>query len=121
MAGGGLGVVECVDDSAQVGGRGTLLCQHALSPLRAVQRRQQLRTAVVRTSHVSQSLELSGICQECSGAGTQEDGVPHYFRQEGRVPHSSHFFGLKFVPKLVHCCNWLLTETQCKIISVQQN
>ena len=21
--------------------------------------------------------------------------------------------------KLVHCCNWLLTETQCKIISVQ--
>ena len=28
-------------------------------------------------------------------------------------------FGLKFVQKLVHCCNWLLTETQCKIISVQ--
>jgi len=25
------------------------------------------------------------------------------------------------VQKLVHCCNWLLTETQCKIISVQQN
>jgi len=23
------------------------------------------------------------------------------------------------VQKLVHCCNWLLTETQCKIISVQ--
>jgi len=32
-----------------------------------------------------------------------------------------HFFGLKFVQKLVHCCNWLLTETQCKIVSVQQN
>jgi len=32
-----------------------------------------------------------------------------------------HFFGLKFVQKLVHCCNWLLTETQCKMISVQQN
>ena len=27
--------------------------------------------------------------------------------------------GLKFVQKLVHCCNWLLTETQCEIISVQ--
>jgi len=23
------------------------------------------------------------------------------------------------VQKLVHCCNWLLTETQCKIILVQ--
>jgi len=45
----------------------------------------------------------------------------HFFRQGGRVPHSPHFFGLKFVQKLVHCCNWLLTETQCKIISVQQN
>ena len=43
---------------------------------------------------------------------------PHFFRQGGRVPH---FFGLKFVQKLVHCCNWLLSETQCKIISVQQN
>jgi len=29
--------------------------------------------------------------------------------------------GLKFVQKLVHCCKWLLTETQCNIISVQQN
>jgi len=45
--------------------------------------------------------------QGCSWAGTLVDGVPH-------------FFGLKFVQKLVHCCNWLLTETQCKIISVQQ-
>ena len=40
------------------------------------------------------------------GRGRGGDGVPH-------------FFGLKFVQKLVHCCNWLLTETQCKIISVQ--
>ena len=38
-----------------------------------------------------------------------------------RVSYSPHFFGLKFVQKLVHCRNWLLTETQCKIISVQQN
>jgi len=28
---------------------------------------------------------------------------------------SPYFFGLKFVQKLVHCCNWLLTEKQCKI------
>jgi len=58
--------------------------------------------------------------QGCSG-GTRGDGVPHFFRQRGRVPHSPPLFGLKFVQKLVHCCNWLLTETQCKIISVQQN
>jgi len=34
-------------------------------------------------------------------------------------PTLLHFFGLKFVQKLVHCCDWLLTETQCKIILVQ--
>ena len=50
----------------------------------------------------------STVSQGCSGAGTWGDGVPH-------------FFGLKFVQKLVHCCNWLLSETQRKIISVQQN
>ena len=50
--------------------------------------------------------------QGCSGAG---DGVPHFFRR-GHVPHSPHFFGLKFVQKLVHCCNWLLTETQCNCV-----
>jgi len=57
--------------------------------------------------------------QGCSGAGTRVDSVPHFF-DGGRIPHFPHFFGLKFVQKLVHCCNWLLTETQCKIISVQQ-
>ena len=51
----------------------------------------------------------------CSGAGTAS---PDFFRQGGRVPHSPHLFGLKFVQKLVHCCSWLLTETQYKIISV---
>ena len=39
------------------------------------------------------------------------DGVPTFFVR-GRVPHSPHFFGLKFLLKLVHCCNWLLTETR---------
>jgi len=56
------------------------------------------------------------LYQQCSGAGTRWDSVPQFFRPRGRVPHSSHFFGLKFVQKLVHCCNRLLTETQCKII-----
>jgi len=46
---------------------------------------------------------------------------PSTFRQGGTRPPLPHFFGLKFVQKLVHCCNWLLTETQCKIILVQQN
>jgi len=30
--------------------------------------------------------------QGCSGAGTRRDGVPQFFRQGGRVPHSPHFF-----------------------------
>jgi len=59
--------------------------------------------------------------QACSGKETRGgDGVPPLFSTGGRVPNTfPHFFGLKSVQKLVHCCNWLLTETQCKIISVQ--
>ena len=57
--------------------------------------------------------------QGCSGAGTRRDGSP-LFRQGDASPIPP-LFGLKFAQKLVHCCNWLLTETQCKIISVQQN
>ena len=30
--------------------------------------------------------------QGCSGARTRGDGVPHFFRQEGRVPHSPTFW-----------------------------
>ena len=45
----------------------------------------------------------------------------HRVNVRERVPRSPHFFGLKFVQKLVRCCDWLLTETLCKIISVQQN
>jgi len=55
------------------------------------------------------------------GRGCGGTASPHFFRQGGRVPHSPSFFGLKFVQTFFHCCNWLLTETQCKIISVQQN
>ena len=53
------------------------------------------------------------------GLGRGGTASPTFFDRGGRVPHSHHFFGLKFVQKLVHCSNWLLTETQCKIISVQ--
>jgi len=55
--------------------------------------------------------------QGCSGAGTAS---PHFFDREDASP-TPPLFGLKFVQKLVHCCNWLLTEPQCKIISVQQH
>ena len=46
-----------------------------------------------------------------SGAGTRGHGVPHFFRQGDASP-SPPLFGLKFVQKLVHCCNSLLTEKQ---------
>jgi len=46
---------------------------------------------------------------------------PPLFSTGGRVPYPQPLFGLKFVQKSVHCCNWLLTETQRKIISVLQN
>jgi len=60
--------------------------------------------------------------QGCSGAGTREGASPHFFRQGGRVPgHPPPLFWTEFRAKVVHCCNWLLTETQCKIISVQYN
>jgi len=46
--------------------------------------------------------------------------TPPLFSTGGTRPQlPPPLFGLKFVQKLVHCCNWLLTETQCKIISVQ--
>ena len=55
------------------------------------------------------------------GAGTRGDGVPHFFDRRDASPTTPPpLFGLKFVQKLVHCCNWLLAETQCEIISVQQ-
>jgi len=88
-----------------------------------------LHLAVDRRSSVSSSRVLNstwrqpfkfGEEQGCSGAGTRGTVSPTFF-DRGRVPHSLHFFGLKFVQKLVHCCNWLLAETECKIISLQQN
>ena len=43
------------------------------------------------------------------------------FFDRGDASPTPPFFGLKFMHKLVHRCNWLLTETQCKIISVEQS
>jgi len=57
-------------------------------------------------------------CRGVVGPGTRETASPLFSTGE-RVPHSIQLFELKFVQKLVHCRNWLLTETQCKIISVQ--
>jgi len=61
------------------------------------------------------------VVQECSGAVTRGTAFPAFFDRGDASPTPPTFFGLKFVQKLVHCCNWLLTEMQCKIISVQQN
>ena len=54
-----------------------------------------------------------------SGARTREHGAPHFFRQGDASPTPPCFRTEIRAKKLVHCCNWLLTETQCKIISVQ--
>ena len=75
------------------------------------------RRLIYKTSYDGRKAFLQG----CSGAGTRRDGVPPTFFDRRTRPQLPHFFGLKSVQKLVHCCNWLLTETQCKIISVQQN
>jgi len=59
-------------------------------------------------------------CQARGVVGQDSGGrYPPLFSTGGMHPHFLHFFGLKFVQKLVHCCNWLLTETQCKTVSVQ--
>ena len=55
------------------------------------------------------------------GRGRGGTASPPLFSTLRTRPPLPHFFGLKFVQKLVYCCNRLLTETQCKIISVQQD
>ena len=59
--------------------------------------------------------------QGCSGAGTRGGRRPPTFFDREDASPTPPLFGLKFVQKLVHGCNWLLTETQCEIVSVQQN
>jgi len=81
--------------------------------------RDQASLKPVTVSHANQNDAHSiHVVPEIRSVGRRRDGMasPRFFRQGRRVPHSSHFFGQKFVQKLVHCCNWLLTETQCKIL-----
>jgi len=66
--------------------------------------------------HCLRSMPSRGIVRRGRG-GTAS---PTFFDRGDASPTPATFFGLKFVQKLVHCCNWLLTETQCKIILVQQ-
>ena len=57
----------------------------------------------------------ASLNQGCSGAGTRGTASPHFFLQGDASPTLPTFLDWN------SCCNWLLTETQCKIISVQQN
>ena len=47
------------------------------------------------------------LVQGCSGAGTREGGTvsPTFSTAGDASPTPLHFSGLKFVQKLVHCCN----------------
>ena len=60
-------------------------------------------------------LKQTGFEQEFSGAETRGYGATTFF-DRGDASPTPALFGLKFMQKLVHCCNWLLTETQCSII-----
>jgi len=73
-----------------------------------------------RSAANANSVALSADTRGVVGRGRGGRRPPLFF-DRGTRPPLLPFFGLKFVQKLVHCCNWLLTETQCKIISVQQN
>ena len=63
--------------------------------------------------HVSSQ---ANVHQRCSGVGTRGDVVSPLFSTGGTRPPFSQLFGLKFMQNVVHRCNWLLTELQCKII-----
>jgi len=60
-----------------------------------------------------------GIVRGVVGRGRGGRRPPTFFREGWMHPPLPPLFVLKFVQKLVHCCNRLLTETQYKIISVQ--
>jgi len=72
---------------------------------------QSLSVTRTRRTHTLYTWYIRSV-----GRGREGMASPRFFQRGRRVPHSSHFFGQKFVQKLVHCCNWLLTETQCKIL-----
>ena len=51
------------------------------------------------------------------GRGRVETASPHFFDRGTRPPLPTFWTEIRAKVR----CNWLLTETQCKIISVQQN
>jgi len=76
--------------------------------------------AVAAADRRAVCFDCLSVCARGVVSGDAGGRRPPLFRQAGDAsPNPRHFFGLKFVQKLVHCCNWLFTETQCKIISVQ--
>jgi len=75
-------------------------------------------TLKVQDKPVNDGHDSGGRSRGVVGRDAGGTASPHFFRQGDASP-TPPLFGLKFVQKLVHCCNWLLTETQCKIISVQ--
>ena len=97
-------------------------CWSVISQLTRDSRRyaHDTRAVITLIRHIAERQLLSDQLAPLRGVvGGDAGGTasPHFCR---RVLHSPPTFsGLKFVQKLVHCCNWLLTETQCKIISVQ--
>ena len=68
----------------------------------------------------STNISINGESKGVVGQGRGGTASPPFFDRGTRHPLPD-LFGLKFVQKLVHFCNWLLTEMQCMIISVQQN
>ena len=77
------------------------------------------RSIGVTTRSEAHGNTRSDYNQGCSGVVRRGRGGrrPPTFLTGDASP-TPPLFGHKFVQKLVHCCNLLLTETQCKIISV---
>ena len=86
------------------------VCAPAAS-LPAARRRSMklaLRFALRRRLYTPTYIEFAfRRVQGCIGAG---EASPTFFDRGDAFP-TPHFFGLKFMQKLIHCCNWLLTET----------
>ena len=69
--------------------------------------------------HARSRRRVRDSTRDVVGRGRGETASPHFF-DRGTRPLLPALLWTEIRGKLVHCCNWLLTETQCKIISVQQ-
>ena len=79
-------------------------------------RRARAARAPVSAHHVTRAAQRSrkrgqhrGVVERGRG-GTAEGRRPPTFFDRGDASPTPPLFALKFVQKLVHCCNWLLTE-----------